>query len=201
MLNNQSLLELKTLEHLLKCMKIIGDDTIQRTQLTHRIELVKTFQVKKGMKVLEIGCGQGDTTVVLADAVGETGQIVAIDIASPEYGAPITLGEAAETISQSPLGQRIDFHFETDFLQMAFDEKFDVIVLSHCSWYFESIELLKNYLQKSSKSLTGSVLLSGTSIIHWSPSVPIFAQPILRCFIQLLQKMMGISRISFIKRK
>lgn len=148
MLNNQSLLELKTLEHLLKCMKIIGDDTIQRTQLTHRIELVKTFQVKKGMKVLEIGCGQGDTTVVLADAVGETGQIVAIDIASPEYGAPITLGEAAETISQSPLGQRIDFHFETDFLQMAFDEKFDVIVLSHCSWYFESIELLKNYLQK-----------------------------------------------------
>lgn len=103
------------MEHLLKCMKIIGDDTIQRTQLTHRIELVKTFQVKKGMKVLEIGCGQGDTTVVLADAVGETGHIVAIDIASPEYGAPITLGEAAETISQSPLGQRIDFHFETDF--------------------------------------------------------------------------------------
>ena len=31
---------------------------------------------------------------------------------------------------------------------MEFDEKFDVVVLSHCSWYFESIELLKNYMQK-----------------------------------------------------
>ena len=86
------------MEHLLNCMKIIGNDTIQRTQLTHRIELVKTFQIKKGMKVLEIGCGQGDTTVVLADAVGETGHVVAIDIASTEYGAPITLGEASKTI-------------------------------------------------------------------------------------------------------
>lgn len=136
------------MEFLLNCMKINGDDTIQRTQLKHRIELVKTFQLEKGMKVLEIGCGQGDTTVVLADAVGPTGHIVAIDIAPPEYGAPITLGEAAKTISQSPLGQRINFHYETDFLQMPFDEKFDVVVLSHCSWYFESIELLRNYMQK-----------------------------------------------------
>ena len=136
------------MEHLLNCMKIIGDDTIQRTQLSHRMELIKTFQIKKGMKILEIGCGQGDTTVVLADAVGETGHVVAIDIASTEYGAPITLGEASKTISRSPLGKQIDFHYETDFLQMEFDEKFDVVVLSHCSWYFESIELLKNYMQK-----------------------------------------------------
>lgn len=136
------------MEHLLKCMKIIGDDTIQRTQLKHRSQLIKAFQIEKGMKVLEIGCGQGDTTVVLADAVGPTGHIVAIDIASTEYGAPITLGEASNTISQSPLGQIIDFHYETDFLQMVFDEKFDVVVLSHCSWYFQNIELLKNYMQK-----------------------------------------------------
>lgn len=103
------------MEHLLACMKILGDDTIQRTQLTHRIQLVKAFQITKGMKVLEIGCGQGDTTVALADAVGENGQIVAIDIASPEYGAPITLGEAAKAIQQSPIGSRITFQFETDF--------------------------------------------------------------------------------------
>ena len=97
------------MEHILNCMKIIGDDTIQRTQLTHRLELVRAFQLNKGMKVLEIGCGQGDTTVVLADAVGPTGQVIAIDIASKEYGAPITLGEASETIAKSPLGQIIDF--------------------------------------------------------------------------------------------
>ena len=136
------------MEHLLHCMKIIGNDTIQRIQLTHRIELVKTFQLKEGMNVLEIGCGQGDTTVVLADAVGQTGRVVAIDIAPPDYGAPITLGEAAEIILKSPLGQRINIYYETDFLQMDFEQKFDVVVLSHCSWYFDSIELLKEYMQK-----------------------------------------------------
>ena len=61
-------------------MKIIGDDTIQRTQLKHRLELVSAFQLNKGMRVLEIGCGQGDTTVVLADAVGPTGQVVALSL-------------------------------------------------------------------------------------------------------------------------
>ncbi|MGN7478228.1 class I SAM-dependent methyltransferase [Solibacillus silvestris] len=136
------------MEHLLNCMKIIGDDTIQRTQLTHRLELVNAFQLDKGMKVLEIGCGQGDTTIVLADAVGPAGHVVAIDIAPKEYGAPITLGEAAEAISKSSLGQIIDFHYETDFLQFDAEEKFDVVVLSHCSWYFQSTGLLESYMQK-----------------------------------------------------
>ena len=36
--------------------------------------------------MLEIGCGQGDTTVVLADAVGENGSVVALDPGSPDYG-------------------------------------------------------------------------------------------------------------------
>lgn len=136
------------MEHLLACMKILGDDTIQRTQLTHRIQLVKAFQITKGMKVLEIGCGQGDTTVALADAVGENGQIVAIDIASPEYGAPITLGEAAKAIQQSPIGSRITFQFETDFLHFETDQKFDVAILSHCSWYFKNPDLLVSYFKK-----------------------------------------------------
>ena len=80
------------MEHLIESMKIIGDDTIQHTQLKHRMSLVETFSIQKGMSVIEIGCGQGDTTVVLADAVGETGRVLAVDIASPDYGAPITLG-------------------------------------------------------------------------------------------------------------
>lgn len=132
-------------------MKIIGDDTIQRTQLMHRIELVNQFQLEKGMRILEIGCGQGDTTVVLADAVGPSGHVVAIDIASKEYGAPITLGEASETISNSPLGSIIEFHYETDFLQFDWQEPFDVVVLSHCSWYFQSEAILKSYFDKLKK--------------------------------------------------
>ena len=136
------------MEHLLACMKIAGDDTVQRTQLRHRQELVKAFQIEPGMRVLEIGCGQGDTTVVLADRVGEQGHVHAIDIAEADYGAPFTLGEATETILKSKLGSRITFQLETDVMDLTFDEPYDVAVLSHCSWYFRSPAQLTDYLQK-----------------------------------------------------
>ena len=101
-----------------------------------------------GLKVLEIGCGQGDTTVVLADTVGESGHVTAIDIAPPDYGAPFTLGEAHERINQSKLGVRIDFHLETDFLGMNSDKQYDVVVMSHCSWYFYDPAQLLAYFKR-----------------------------------------------------
>lgn len=121
---------------------------IQQIQLQHRFALVGAFGIKKGMRVLEIGCGQGDTTVVLADAVGQSGKVVAIDIASPEYGAPVTLGQAVEKIQQSNIGERIEFHLETEFLEFPIDDPFDIVVLSHCSWYFESKEKLARYFKR-----------------------------------------------------
>ncbi|MBB2480858.1 hypothetical protein H5P36_11700 [Bacillus sp. APMAM] len=48
------------------------------------------------MRILEIGCGQGDTTAALADAVGVNGNVVAMDVASPDCGAPLTLGQATD---------------------------------------------------------------------------------------------------------
>lgn len=127
---------------------LFKEDNIQQVQLQHRLDLVKVFGIQNGMRVLEIGCGQGDTTVALADAVGENGQVVAIDIASPDYGAPLTLGQATNIIKGSPLGNRITFQFEMDFDQFASDTPFDVAVLSHCSWYFKQPEDLLRYFKK-----------------------------------------------------
>lgn len=135
------------INELLAYMKFIGDGTIQRAQLRHRLDLVEAFGIKAGMRVLEIGCGQGDTTVALASAVGKEGHITAIDIASADYGAPITLGEATETILESKIGDRITFYLNTDFLNYP-EEQFDVVVLSHCSWYFHSPEQLQLYFEK-----------------------------------------------------
>lgn len=109
---------------------------------------MKAFSIKQGMKVLEIGCGQGDTTVALADAVGKDGKVVAIDVASTNYGAPLTLGQATEQIKNSSLGNRITFHFETDVSNLDSDQSFDAVVLSHCSWYFKQPELLLDYFKK-----------------------------------------------------
>lgn len=42
---------------------------IALSQTRHRIEIVSRFDIRPGSNVLEIGCGQGDCTVVLAAAV------------------------------------------------------------------------------------------------------------------------------------
>lgn len=56
------------------------------SQLDHRLGLVSFWGITPGSRVLEIGCGQGDCTVVLADAVGEAGHVDALDPGSPDYG-------------------------------------------------------------------------------------------------------------------
>lgn len=156
------------IDDLLKCMNIIGDDTIQRTQLIHRLSLVKAFQIQPGMRVLEIGCGQGDTTVALADAVGENGHVTAIDIASPNYGAPITLGQATHTIAQSVLGKRISFHLNTDLMDFE-ENEYDVAVLSHCSWYFNDPEQLLVYFKKLRK-MAKRICIAEWDLSNISPS-------------------------------
>ena len=135
------------MEHLLASMKIVGDDQIQRIQLKHRQSVVDAFGLKKGMRVVEVGCGQGDTTIVLADAVGEEGYVLAVDIASPDYGAPVTVGEATSAIAASEFGSRIDFQLQTDLLDVP-EESFDVAILSHSSWYFRNPEQLLSYFKK-----------------------------------------------------
>jgi SAM-dependent methyltransferase len=107
---------------------------------------VESWAIPEGASVLEIGCGQGDMTAVLADAVGETGRVVALDIADPSYGAPVTLGESAAFLMATPLGSRIDMRFGVDVLDETTtfpEDSFDYVVLSHCSWYFASLDQLR----------------------------------------------------------
>lgn len=59
---------------------------IVRPQIEQRASLIRTWGIKPGEKVLEIGCGQGDCTVVLATAVGDEGSVTALDPASLDYG-------------------------------------------------------------------------------------------------------------------
>ncbi|MEG9550018.1 MULTISPECIES: class I SAM-dependent methyltransferase [Streptomyces griseus group] len=124
---------------------------VQLSQTRHRAALVAGWDITPGSIVLELGCGQGDMTAVLAEAVGPTGRVVATDVAEPSYGTPVTLGESADRLSAGPLGQRIDFRFTTDVLDasVAFPENaFDHVVLAHCSWYFASLGQLRDTLAR-----------------------------------------------------
>ena len=117
-----------------------------RPQLRYRIELVEFWEAGPGHRVLEIGCGQGDTTVALADVIGSKGRVVAVDTGPPDYGTPTTLGQAHESIESSPLGKQIEFHTSSDLLEHHWDfpvHHFDIAVFAHCSWYMDSPNVLQ----------------------------------------------------------
>jgi len=140
----------RTAEELALLMAASGpsrDEQIRQTRF--RLQLVKDWQIPLGARVLEIGCGQGDTTAVLAEAVGPTGLVVAVDLADPSYGAPVNLGDSARFLSGSDLGDRIEFHFGFDVMDPANAfpaDSFDFIVLAHCTWYFSSLDRLQETL-------------------------------------------------------
>lgn len=58
---------------------------IQHSQTRHRLVLLQHWNIPTAAKVLELGCGQGDCTTVLASAVGEQGSVVAVDPADLDY--------------------------------------------------------------------------------------------------------------------
>ena len=145
------------IETIVECMASHEDTRmgdIQRIQTEHRLKLVQAWGIKEGSRVLEIGCGQGDTTAVLAYVVGQEGFVHGVDIASPDYGAPITLGDSARYLQQSALGKRIKMDFNVDVLAHGVDfpeDSFDAIVFSHCSWYLKSFEELEAILKRGRK--------------------------------------------------
>jgi SAM-dependent methyltransferase len=61
------------------------DGEIDRLQFQSRIiepvtrRLIRECGIGPGMRVLDIGCGAGDVSMLLAEAVGETGRVVAFD--------------------------------------------------------------------------------------------------------------------------
>jgi SAM-dependent methyltransferase len=127
------------------------DAGAQLRQTRFRVELVRGWNIPEGARVLEIGCGQGDTTAVLADAVGPSGRVTAVDVAGPDYGAPATIGESTRRLANGPLGTRIQFRLAFDALDPAngfADDAFDIVVLAHCTWYFASLEQLAHTLRR-----------------------------------------------------
>jgi SAM-dependent methyltransferase len=128
-----------------------SSQAIEFSQARHRIRLLAAWEgIRPGSRVLEIGCGQGTCTAVLAEAVGPTGHIDALDPASLDYGAPFTLGQAQAHLSDGPVGDRITWHQAdtVDFLASypPSSKKWNVAVLAHCIWYFRSADQLSAVL-------------------------------------------------------
>ncbi|THU98612.1 S-adenosyl-L-methionine-dependent methyltransferase [Dendrothele bispora CBS 962.96] len=120
---------------------------VQLQSTEHRFAILSQFDILEGSRVLELGCGQGDCTAVLAEIVGPSGHVTAIDPGAPDYGAPFTLQQAQSHLSSGALGGRITWRraMPTEFLQS--DEgEYDVAVLVLCTWYFMSPRVLTETL-------------------------------------------------------
>ncbi|WP_458120066.1 class I SAM-dependent methyltransferase [Paenibacillus sp. Z6-24] len=143
------------LDEIISCMAVAKDHPeMQRVQTRHRLNLVDFWDIPPGSKVLEIGCGQGDTTAVLAHRVGRDGLVYGIDIASPNYGSPVTVGDSAKFLLKSKLGFQTRMEYGVDLLSPETDfpaATFSHIVLSHASWYLNSNEELTAILRKIHK--------------------------------------------------
>ncbi len=136
------------IEEIAKCMAMYEVDPQEQINKTKfRSMFVEKWGVSCGASILEVGCGQGETTAVLAEAVGVNGYVIATDPASYTYGSPITVGESAKFLSKSRLGNRISFHFNSKISddELPFiNKEFDYVVLAHCSYYFDSQKDLLN---------------------------------------------------------
>lgn len=105
---------------------------IELAQVDHRIRLANAWGIQPGSRILEIGCGQGTCTAVLAEAVGPHGHVDGVDPAPGDYGAPFTLDQAQEFLSESPVGSRISWHRDEPARFLGRTEaKWDAAVLAH----------------------------------------------------------------------
>jgi SAM-dependent methyltransferase len=126
-------------------------EQVERIQSAYRQRLVDSWPIEDGARVLEIGCGQGDMTAVIARAVGPLGHVLAVDIADSAYGAPQTLREATDHLLSSEMGSRMKFLFEFDILNPPNDfapDPFDWVVMVHSSWYFTTVDQLERTLRQ-----------------------------------------------------
>lgn len=127
-------------------------------QLTHRLRLTSLWSIAPSSRVLDIGCGQGDSSLVLAHAVGAPdpgqgpagpGYVTALDPAPGDYGSPYTLAQAQSHILASEYGSRIAFHRSDSpsYLASHPAEKFDSATLCHSLWYFPSREAVASLFE------------------------------------------------------
>lgn len=131
---------------------------LQNPQAELRLAITDAWDsIKTSFRILELGCGQGDMTAVLATLVGPSGRIFALDPADPEnYGAPWTLKQAQDHLSSTEIGARIKWiHSDAIKYLEETEEVFDAVVLSQCLWYFPSVKAIADTL-RTIKKLKGS---------------------------------------------
>ncbi|RII13117.1 Demethylmenaquinone methyltransferase [Streptomyces sp. YIM 130001] len=83
--------------------------------------LLRRAGIVPGMRVLDVGCGPGDVSMLLAELVGPSGSVIGVDL--DEH----LLGVAKDRAAAAGLGDRIEFR-QDDITALALDGQVDAVV-------------------------------------------------------------------------
>lgn len=93
--------------------------------------------ISPGMRVLDVGCGAGDVSLLIAELVGETGEVVGVDRAA------VAIAAAERRVAAYP-ARNISFR-EGDPGSIAFDKPFDAAVGRYVLMFqADPVELLRD---------------------------------------------------------
>ena len=84
--------------------------------------LLELAAPQPGEKVLDIGCGSGTTTLLLAERVGRSGRVLGIDISAPMLEAAVARAAKTAGIAQFVEGDATDHPFESQGFDLAFSQ-------------------------------------------------------------------------------
>lgn len=97
-----------------------------------RAELVHSLPIAAGSRILDLGCGTGNWTFMLAEKTGHTGNVVGVD----RNRETIAIAESKRKLHY--LRDSITFN-ESEILQFKTSEKFDSVILFNAISYIRDI--------------------------------------------------------------
>jgi len=105
-------------------------DSPMRRRFQRPADIVRRADIRSGMRVLEVGPGPGTFTIAASEAVGPSGEVVAIDIA-PEMVGRLRAKLAGRHITN--VNARLGNAMDLDLADDSFDRVFLVTVLAEIS--------------------------------------------------------------------